>query len=95
MIRPQACPSCGAPTRADEHDRCLHCREPVPYLTTGWLVTEIVSHHPSYGVARERMAENLRENPEAIARLSPEMIRGLPPEVRAAVLSRLPPGSRP
>jgi hypothetical protein len=28
----------------DDHNLCLHCRAPVPYLTTGWLVTEIVSH---------------------------------------------------
>jgi hypothetical protein len=91
MIRPLACPSCGAPTKADDQDLCLHCREPVPYLTTGWLVTEIVSRHPAHAQARERMAASLRANPEAIARVPPSMRGLIPPDRQAG--SGLPPDS--
>jgi hypothetical protein len=51
MIRPQSCPACGAPARTGDQDLCPNCRAPVPYLTTGWLVTQIVSHHPAYALA--------------------------------------------
>lgn len=81
MARPPICPSCGAPTRVDEDGLCRHCLVPVPFLTTGWLVSGIVSHHPSYALARERLAEQLRSNPEFAQRMSPEHRRLLPPGV--------------
>jgi hypothetical protein len=60
MIRPQACPACGASARAADQDLCPHCRAPVPYLTTGWLVTQIVSRHPASELMRERRAQAMR-----------------------------------
>jgi len=82
MIRPPACPTCGAPTRTDEADLCLHCRAPVPYLTTGWLVTEIFSRHPSYAIARENLAKAVRANPGLVARVPPHMRVLLPPDLQ-------------
>jgi hypothetical protein len=95
MIRPPACSSCGAPTRVDEHGFCLHCRAPVPYLTAGWLVTGIVSHHPAYAMARKHMVEGLRANPEALQSLSPEVIRLLPPGLSIGGLTGPASGSAP
>ena len=94
MIRPQECPSCGAPTEADEHGLCLHCRAPVPYLTAGWLVTGIVSHNPAFAMMHQQMADDLRADPEALRRLPPGIIRLLPEDVQAQITG-IPPASPP
>jgi len=85
MIRPPTCPACGAPTAVDEAGRCSHCRVPVPVLTTGWLATRIVSHHPGYALMRARMAEDLGANPDVLANMSPVMRKLLPPGVADGV----------
>jgi hypothetical protein len=94
MIRPPACPSCGAPTEIGAHDLCLHCRAPVPYLTAGWLVTGIVSRNPVYAMEHQALADHLRANPGTLQQLPPEMIRLLPEDLRAEVTG-IPPGSLP
>ena len=73
MIRPHACPACGAPTHVDGAGLCMHCQAPVPYLTTGWLVCGIVSHHPSFALRRERLTQAMAANPEAFANVPPGM----------------------
>jgi hypothetical protein len=50
----------------------------VPYLTAGWLVSGIVSHHPSHAIARERFIEAAAANPELLARVPPSMRHLLP-----------------
>jgi hypothetical protein len=95
MIRPPACPACGAPNRTDEADLCLHCRAPVPYLTTGWLVTEIFSHHPGYAIARENLAKAVRANPELVGRVPPHMRPLLPPNLDPVDESGRPTGISP
>ena len=92
MIRPRACPSCGAPTEVGDHDLCLHCRAPVPYLTAGWLVTRIVSHNPVYTMEHKALVDHLRANPDTLQQLPPGMIRLLPEDLRAEVTG-IPPGS--
>ena len=89
MTRPPACPSCGASTWVNEAGECAHCREPVPFLTTGWLVTGIFSHHPRYAMLRE----HLRADPEQ--KRSPAMIRFLSPDDAAEWRAGSPPGSVP
>jgi hypothetical protein len=78
MIRPSACPACGAPTRVNEAGRCQHCQVLVPYLTAGWLVSGIVSHHPHHALARERFIEAAGRDPELLARVPPSMRHLLP-----------------
>lgn len=73
MIRPPGCPACGAPTHVDGASLCLHCRAPVPFLTTGWLVCGIVSHHPSHTLIRERFMQAMAANPDAVANVPPAM----------------------
>jgi hypothetical protein len=73
MIRPPACPACGAPTRVGDSGQCLHCQLPIPLLTAGWLVCGIVSHHPSHALRRERMAQAMAANPQAFANVPPAM----------------------
>ena len=94
MIRPPACPSCGAPTEIGDHGLCLHCRAPVPYLTAGWLVTGIVSRNPVYAMEHQALADQLRANPGILQQLPPEMIRLLPEDLRAEVTG-IPPGALP
>jgi hypothetical protein len=91
MIRPPACPSCGAPTSVDQAGQCTHCRELVPFLTTGWLVTGIFSHHPRHAMVREQW----RANPELIQKMSPAMARFLSDDQVAAWRASSPPGSTP
>lgn len=81
MIRPPACPSCGAPTRVDEAGLCTHCRAGVPFLTTGWLATAIVSRHPGYARTRQRLTQEIRANPEIAQRMTPGTMRLRPPGV--------------
>jgi hypothetical protein len=78
MIHPPACPACGAPTQVDGAGLCTHCRAPVPFLTTGWLVSGIVSHQPIHAMMRERLTQAMAANPEAFANLA-----NLPPAMRA------------
>jgi len=94
MIRPQECPSCGAPAEVDEHGLCQHCRAAVPYLTAGWLVTGIVSHNPAFAMMHQQLADELRTNPEALQRLPPGMLRLLPEDVQAQITG-IPPASPP
>jgi hypothetical protein len=94
MIRPQECPSCGAPTEVGDHDLCLHCRAPVPYLTAGWLVTGIASHNPLYAMRNKALVDDLRANPETLQQLPPGIIRVLPEDVQAEITG-IPPGSPP
>ena len=50
--RPASWPSCGAPTDSAKLLPCERCHEPVPFLTTGWLVTgQLVA-----GLAPDRLA---------------------------------------
>jgi hypothetical protein len=80
MIRPAACPTCGAPTRVDQAGVCTHCRVPEPFLTSGWLVTGIVSHHPSHARTRQALAEQLRADPTLAQRIPPQWTHLLSPE---------------
>lgn len=80
MIRPQACPACGASAIADDRDLCGHCRAPMPYLTTGWLATQIVSGHPFYAMRREAHAQLLQDNPDLMRRIPPGLRDALLPE---------------
>ena len=73
MIRPPACPACGAPTHVDTTGACLHCQAIVPFLTTGWLVSAIVSYHPSYALRRERFTQAMAANPDAFTNVPPGM----------------------
>jgi hypothetical protein len=90
MARPETCPSCGAPTETDEHDRCVYCQQTVPYLTTGWLAVRIVSHNPAQQTAHDEMLEKLRSNPAAYQRLPPAVRKLLPPDIQNH-MSRQPP----
>ena len=76
--RPQACPSCGAPTHTDQQGLCLSCRVPVPFLTTGWLVTTIVSHHPAYAMMRQHFEQEMQSNPQFLQGIPPGMMHLLP-----------------
>jgi hypothetical protein len=78
MIRPPACPACGAPTRVNEAGQCQHCQALVPYLTAGWLVSGIMSHHPRHALVRERFIEAAARDPELLARVPPSMRHLLP-----------------
>jgi hypothetical protein len=91
MTKPQTCPSCGAPTDTDEHGVCVHCHQVVPYLTTGWLISHIVSHNPVQAMMHDRMAQQLREHPETLQQIPPSMLRLLPPDLQAEFADRLPP----
>jgi hypothetical protein len=92
MMRPLACPRCGAPTKVGEEGLCRHCRVAVPYLTTGWLVTQIVSHHPIHALMREKLVQGIRADPELIARVPPAMRNMLPEDPSAAGAADRPPG---
>lgn len=78
MIRPPQCPACGAPTQVAGANNCPHCQAPMPFLTTGWLVSGIVSHHPRHALAREHFAQAVAANPAAFANISPAMRQFLP-----------------
>jgi hypothetical protein len=91
MARPEACPSCGAPTDTDGHGLCVHCHQVVPYETTGWLVTSIVSHNPMQAMMHDRMAAELRSNPDMLRDMPPAMLRLLPPDLQAEFADRMPP----
>jgi hypothetical protein len=78
MIVADTCPSCGAPTALDAGGHCTHCRQPVPVLTTGWLVTCIRSHNPAVETFREEMVSNLREHPETLKMFPDEIVKQLP-----------------
>jgi hypothetical protein len=91
MARPEACPSCGAPTDVDDSDHCVHCHQLVPYLTTGWLVTQIVSHNPVAEMMHAEMAQRVRDDPGSFQNLPPAMLRLLPPDVQSDLARRLPP----
>lgn len=67
MIRPPACPTCGAPTLVDEAGLCTHCGVPVPFLTTGWLAAGIASRHPRYAMTRQGL------DPESMSTMSPRL----------------------
>jgi hypothetical protein len=95
MIRPPACPSCGAPTSTGEAGECTHCRVPVPFLTTGWLASRIVSHHPGYATARARLAEQVGANPDMLLRLPPAMRDLLAPGLAEGEGLEAPPGFAP
>jgi len=73
MIRPPACPTCGAPTHVGDSGQCLHCQALIPFLTTGWLVCGIVSQHPFHALKRERLAQAMAANPQAFANAPPTM----------------------
>jgi hypothetical protein len=91
MARPQACPSCGAPTDTDEEGRCVHCHQVVPYETTGWLATKIVSHNPVQAMMHDHLATELRNNPDMLRQMPPAMLRLLPPDLEAEFADKIPP----
>jgi hypothetical protein len=95
MIRPEACPGCGAPTQVDGADLCVHCRAPVPFLTTGWLATQIVSHHPIYAMGRQQLAGEMLADPERFQNMPPAMRRLLPPGLLDDPPAGSPPGALP
>ena len=78
MIRPPQCPACGAAAQAAGASNCQHCQAPMPFLTAGWLVSGIVSRHPSHAMAREHFARAVAENPAAFENISPAMRQFLP-----------------
>jgi hypothetical protein len=76
-----SCPSCGAPTETDETGLCLHCREPIPVLTSGWLVTAVRSHNPMVDMFFAKLVGEMRQNPAALSQIPDELIRLLPVDV--------------
>jgi hypothetical protein len=91
MTRPQACPSCGAPTHTDQQGLCLSCRVPVPFLTTGWLVSTIVSHHPAYAMMRQHFEQEMQSNPQFLQGIPPGMMHLLPIDLPQGGVSGQPP----
>jgi len=91
MARPQSCPACGGPTQVNDAGLCVHCQEPMPFLTTGWLATEIVSHHPIYA----EMREQVRADPGLFENVPPGMRRLLAPDLRGEFQARTPPDTAP
>jgi hypothetical protein len=85
MAHPEQCPSCGAPTDVDEADRCAHCHQAVPYLTTGWLICHVVSHNPLQAHQHDQMVQYLRDNPDALRNIPPSALGMLPPDIQAEI----------
>jgi hypothetical protein len=82
---PASCPSCGAPTALDPDGCCSHCRQPIPVLTAGWLVTCIRAHNPLVELMRAKMAADIEQKPELLAMMPDELVRALPVDVVARV----------
>ena len=60
----ESCPSCGAPTSTDDTGLCSHCREPIPILTAGWLLTCVRSHNPLVIMMLDKMVEPTPGQPQ-------------------------------
>ena len=63
----------------------------MPFLTTGWLATEIVSHHPIYAQLREQV----RADPGRFRDVPPGMRRLLPPDLTGELQAGMPPDAAP
>ena len=85
MKLPEACPSCGAPTAVGADGLCAHCRQPIPVLTAGWLVSAVRSHNPVLEMYRAQMVSQLRANPEELAMVPDELLRLLPADDVASI----------
>jgi hypothetical protein len=77
----ETCPSCGAPASVDAAGRCTHCRQPVPVLTTGWLLTHVRSHNPVVEQYYPRMIAEFQSDPSKLAELPDAVARLLPPAI--------------
>ena len=77
----ESCPSCGAPTATDDTGLCSHCRQPIPILTAGWLLTCVRSHNPLVIMMLDKMVDQLRANPSEMAMIPDELVRVLPFDV--------------
>ena len=73
-----SCPSCGAPTTMDDTGLCTHCRQPIPVLTSGWLLTAVRSHNPMVDMYLDQMVGEIRQNPSWLAQIPDELVRLLP-----------------
>jgi len=74
----ESCPACGAPTAADDAGFCTHCRQPIPVLTSGWLLTAVRSHNPLIDMYLDQMVGEIRQNPDSLAQIPDELVRQLP-----------------
>ena len=78
MQRAESCPSCGAPTATDDTGLCTHCRQPIPVLTSGWLLTAVRSHNPMVDMYLDQIVGEIRKNPSSLAQTPDELVRLLP-----------------
>ena len=85
MIVVEKCSSCGAPTATDMVGRCLHCHEPVPVQTAGWLVTAIRAHNPTVEHQMNQVVDQARQNPQMMQMVPDDMIRLFPRDVVASI----------
>ncbi len=85
MLVADTCPSCGAPSATDNAGRCMHCHQPVPVRTSGWLVTAIRAHNPTVEQEMTQMVDQARQNPEMLQMVPDEMIRVFPRDIVASI----------
>jgi len=85
MSAAETCPSCGAPASTDAEGACTHCHQPIPVLTTGWLLTCIRAHNPTVEAFRDQMVAFARENPDHVALMPDEALRLLPAQLVAEI----------
>ncbi|HVM67342.1 MAG TPA: hypothetical protein VMU14_20900 [Acidimicrobiales bacterium] len=85
MAQPETCPSCGAPTVLDPDGCCAHCRQPVPVVTAGWLVTCIRAHNPAVDLMQAKIVADIQQNPQVLAMMPDELVRALPADVVTGV----------
>ncbi|MDE3206182.1 MAG: hypothetical protein KGQ66_18395 [Acidobacteriota bacterium] len=85
MIGADPCPTCGSPRQVDGAGRCQRCRQPVPVLTSGWLVSAVRNHNPTVQAVVDQFVAGLREHPATLAMLPDDIVKLLPPGEVAAV----------
>jgi hypothetical protein len=78
---PETCPSCGAPTETDAWGVCTHCHQPVPVLTSGWLVTCVHTHNPMVEMVLAQIVNTLDQDPTRLAMLPDDLVKLLPADV--------------
>jgi len=81
----ESCPSCGAPASTDAAGACTHCHQPIPLLTSGWVLTAIRSHNPMVEMVRDQMTSAARQNPAEFAQMPDEFLRLLPADLVAQI----------
>jgi hypothetical protein len=85
MQAPDQCPSCGASTDTDQEGRCTHCREPVPVLTSGWLVTAVRAHNPMVDAFLSQVVAEISQKPALLAQMPDDVVRLLPAQAVISV----------